>query len=97
MQVINVKYQDGVFVPAKQVQMAEDQEAVVVISEGMSEKPIPQDKDRMKNALAEYKTKYPDDNVSLDNFRYVGIVAGSDMNETKDELIKAIESKYNDL
>jgi len=52
------------------------------------------DKERMRSALKEYKMKYPEDDVSLDDFRYVGIVAGSDINDTKDELIKAIESKY---
>nr|MBC8360115.1 hypothetical protein [Candidatus Desulfatibia profunda] len=52
------------------------------------------DKERMLSALKEYKMKYPDDNVSLDDFRYVGIVAGNDINDTKDELIKAIEGKY---
>ena len=48
----------------------------------------------MRSALKEYKMKYPKDEVSLDDFRYVGIVSGSDINDTKDELIKAIESKY---
>ena len=94
MQVINVKYQDGVFVPAEPVKMTQDQEAVVIISERKSEKPISQDKERMKNAFTEYKTKYPDDQVSVDDFRYVGILAGSDMNDTKDELIKSIENKF---
>jgi hypothetical protein len=74
--------------------MTEDHEAIVIISEGKSEKSIPHDKERMKKALTEYKAKYPDDNVSLDDFRYVGIVAGSDINDTKDELIRAIEGKY---
>ena len=97
MQVINVRFENGVFVPAEAVKMTQDQEAVVIISERKSEKPISQDKERMKNAFTEYKTKYPDDQVSVDDFRYVGILAGSDMNDTKDELIKAIESKYNDL
>ena len=34
------------------------------------------------------------DKVSLDDFKDVGILAGSQMNDTKDELIKAIESKF---
>ncbi len=94
MQVINVKYQDGVFVPVKPVKMTEDQEAIVIISEREAAKPTLKDKERMKNAYIEYKSKYPDDQVSVDDFRYVGIVAGGDINDTKDELIKAIESKY---
>ena len=52
------------------------------------------DEERMRSALKEYKMKYPKDEVSLDDFKYVGILAGSQMNDTKDELIKAIESKY---
>ena len=93
MQVINVKYQDGVFVPAEPVKMTQDQEAVVIISEGKSEKSIPRDKERMKKAFTEYKTKYPEDDVSLDDFRYVGIVPGIGVKDSKDELIDAIETK----
>jgi len=93
MQVINVKYEDGVFIPTKPVKMTADQEAIVIISEREATKQRSQDKERMKNAYIEYKAKYPDDQVSVDDFRYVGILAES-VNDTKDELIKAIESKY---
>ena len=51
------------------------------------------DKERMWSALKEYKMKYPEDDVSLDDFRYVGIVSGTGVKESKDELINAIETK----
>ena len=38
MQVINVKYQDGVFIPLGQVNIGEVHEAVVVVSEKKAEK-----------------------------------------------------------
>lgn len=52
---------------------------------------------RMKSAFDEYKAKYPDDNVTLEDFRYVGVLSVSPLEQTKDELIDAIEAKYNDL
>ncbi len=51
------------------------------------------DKERMRSALKEYKMKYPEDDVSLDDFRYVGIVSEISVKESKDELIDAIERK----
>ena len=55
------------------------------------------EKVRMKAAFDEYKAKYPDDNVTLEDFRYVGVLSVSPLEQTKDELIDAIETKYNDL
>jgi predicted DNA-binding antitoxin AbrB/MazE fold protein len=75
MQVINVKYQDGVFVPVKPVKMTEDQEAVVVISEGKSETKKSaqyyQDKARQH-----FKENFPDLDVSDLNppFRTISVV-----------------------
>ena len=55
------------------------------------------EKVRMKLAFDEYKAKYPDDNVTLEDFRYVGVLSVSPLEQSKDELIDAIEVKYNDL
>jgi len=55
------------------------------------------EKVRMKAAFDEYKAKYPDDKVTLEDFRYVGVLPVSPPEQTKDELIDAIEAKYNDL
>ena len=51
------------------------------------------DEERMRSALKEYKMKCPEDEVSLDDFRYVGIVSEISVKESKDELIDAIERK----
>ena len=55
------------------------------------------EKVRMKSAFDEYKTKYPDDNVTLEDFRYVGVLSEGVKGEYKDDVIDAIEAKYNDL
>ena len=58
---------------------------------------VDRDKVRMKAAFDEYKAKYPDDKVTLEDFRYVGVLSEFSLEQTKDELIDAIEAKYNDL
>ena len=55
------------------------------------------EKVRMKSAFDEYKAKYPDDKVTLEDFRYVGILSEGVRGEYKDDVIDAIEAKYNDL
>lgn len=48
------------------------------------------EKVRMKSAFDEYKAKYPDDDVTLDDFRYVGIL--SEGGESyKDDVVDAID------
>lgn len=49
---------------------------------------------RIQTAFDEYRAKYPDDDVSLDDFRYVGILSEGVNGEYKDDVIDAIESKY---
>ena len=46
--------------------------------------------DRMRLALNEYKAKYPDDEVSLDDFRYVGILSEGAKAEYKDNVVDAV-------
>ena len=52
--------------------------------------------ERTKNAMAEYKAKYPDDDVSLSDFRFVGILQDKDLKVSKNELIDTIGAKYDD-
>jgi hypothetical protein len=52
---------------------------------------------RMRLAFEQYKAKYPDDDVTLDDFRYVGILSEGGIGEYKDDLVDAIEAKYNDI
>ena len=52
---------------------------------------------RIKLAFDEYRAKYPDDDVSLDDFQYVGILSEGVSGQYKDDVIDAIEAKYNDL
>jgi len=49
---------------------------------------------RIKLAFDEYRAKYPDDDVSLNDFKHVGILSGSEIEEYKDEVVDAIEAKY---
>jgi hypothetical protein len=51
----------------------------------------------MRLAFEQYKAKYPDDDVTLDDFRYVGILSEGGTGEYKDDLVDAIEAKYNDI
>ena len=52
--------------------------------------------ERTKNAMAEYKAKYPDDDVNLSDFRFVGILQDKDLKASKNELIDTIGAKYDD-
>ena len=55
------------------------------------------EEDRMRLALDQYRAKYPDDKVTLNDFRYVGILSEGVNAEYKDDVVDAIEAKYNDL
>ena len=52
---------------------------------------------RIQTAFDEYKVKYPDDDVSLNDFKHVGILSGSEIGKHKDEVVDAIEAKYDDI
>jgi hypothetical protein len=52
---------------------------------------------RMQAAFEEYKDQYPDDEVSLNDFKYVGILFGSEVGSYKDDVVDAVEGKYNDI
>jgi predicted DNA-binding antitoxin AbrB/MazE fold protein len=99
MQVVNVKWHEGVFVPLVPVDYADEIEAVVVISakEAQKGKSKDNENERISEAYHEYKAKFPDDDVDLDDFCYVGIGSEGRSTSFKDELIDSIEGKYNDL
>ncbi len=76
MQVINVKYQDGVFVPTESVNMGEDQEAVVVVSEKKDEKSEKSAQYFQDKARQHFKENFPDPEVSERILELVGILHG---------------------
>ena len=55
------------------------------------------EEDRMRLALDQYRAKYPDDKVTLNDFRYVGILSEGRIGEYKDEVVDAVEATYNDI
>ncbi len=74
MQVINVKYQDGVFVPLEPVNIEEGQEAVVLISEGGSERTEKSPQYYQDKVRQHFKENFPDLDVSERILELVGIL-----------------------
>ena len=74
MQVINVKYQNGVFVPTEPVNMGGDQEAVVVVSEKKDEKSEKSAQYFQDKARQHFKENFPDLEVSERILELVGIL-----------------------
>jgi len=74
MQVINVKYEDGVFVPLEQVNIGEFHEAVVVVSEKKEEKLEESAKYYQDKACQHFKESFPDLDVSERILELVGIL-----------------------
>lgn len=52
---------------------------------------------RIQTAFDEYRAKYPDDEVSLDDFCYVGILSETVNGGHKNDLVDAIEAKYDGI
>jgi len=52
---------------------------------------------RIRLAFEQYKAKYPEDDVSLGDFQYVGILSEGANGEYKDDVVDAIEAKYDDI
>ena len=108
MQTIKVQYNGEVFVPLESVRTKHIKEALVIIVEeetkgeiryGSKEyedwKPLP-DEERMKLAYEEYKAKFPEADVELEDFRYVGIAPPTPVEDDKRFIRDAIWEKYND-
>ena len=74
MQVINVRFENGVFVPTEPVNMGEDQEAVVVVSEKKDEKSEESAQYYQDKARQHFKKNFPDLDVSEDILELVGIL-----------------------
>ena len=55
--------------------------------------PLP-DEERMKSAYEEYKVKFPEADVELEDFRYVGILPPTPVEDDKKILIDVICEKY---
>ena len=55
------------------------------------------EKGRMQLALEEYVVKYPADDVTLDDFRYVGILSEGLKGTYKDDVVDAIEAGYHEI
>lgn len=109
MQAIKVKYNGEVFVPLEPVKAKNIKEAMVIIvgEETSGEirygsveyedwKPLP-DEERMKLAYEEYKAKFPEADVELEDFRHVGIWPPLSLEDSKKELLDIIEEKYKDV
>ena len=109
MQAIKVQYNGEVFVPLEPVRAKYIKEAMVIIVEeetkgeiryGSKEyenwEPLP-DEERMKLAYEEYKTKFPESDVELKDFRYVGVLPPLSLEDSKKELLDIIEEKYKDV
>ena len=106
MQAIKVQYNGEVFVPLEPVKAKHIKEAMVIIvgEEAKDEirygskeyeywKPLP-DGERMKLAYEEYKAKFPESDVELEDFRYVGIAPPTPVEDDKKILIDVICEKY---
>ncbi len=97
MQVISVKYREGVFVPDVPIQLQGDPDAVVVISDEKTHAAVKSGEGIGLSAAEEYKAKYPNDSIDMNSFKYVGILEDATPYDSKKELIRIIEEKYNDI
>jgi len=97
MQVISVKYREGVFVPDVPIQLHGDPDAVVVISDEKPHAAVKSGEGMGLTAAEEYKAKYPNDSIEMTSFKYVGILEDATSYDSKKELIRVIEGKYDDM
>lgn len=52
---------------------------------------------RIRLACEQYKAKYPEDDVSLSDFRYVGILSKGVNGTYKDDVVDAIGATYHEM
>lgn len=94
MQVIEVKYKNGVFIPTVPVTMDEDQEAVIIISE---KKPGSQKRDAayyQENASRDFKDKFPGVGIGNELLELVGILCDKPGNYDKTEYHEHVGRKF---
>ena len=94
MMVINVKYQDGVFVPLEQVNIGEVHEAVVVVSDKKTEKPEELPQFYQQKARQYFKDNFPELEVSEDILDLVGILSKYSGKYDKSEYHEYLGRKY---
>ena len=94
MQVINVRFENGVFVPTEPVNMGEDQEAVVVVSEKKDEKSEESAQYYQDKARQHFKKNFPDLEVSEDILDLVGILHGHKGKHDRAEYHEHVGRKY---
>ena len=94
MQVINVRYQDGVFIPLGQVNIGEGHEAVVVVSEKKTEKPEELVQFYQQKASQYFKENFPELEVSEDILDLVGILNKHSGKYDKSEYHEYLGRKY---
>ena len=94
MQVINVKMQDGVFVPLSPVDYRKDMEAVVIISEKTAKKRKKSVIDSQSKAKQYFKKNFPDLDVNENILDLVGILRESSSGSGKEEYYEYLERKY---
>lgn len=94
MQVINVRYQDGVFIPLGQVNIGEVHEAVVVVSEKKAEKSEELTQFYRQKARQYFKDNFPELEVSEDILGLVGILDKHSGKYDKAEYHEYLGRKY---
>lgn len=94
MQIINVKMQNGIFVPLVPVNYREDMEAVVIISEKTDRKTKKSVIDSQSKAKQYFKKNFPDLAVNKNILDLVGILRESSSESGKKEYYEYLERKY---
>ena len=94
MQVIEAKYENGVFIPAVPVSMDEDQEAVIIISE---KKAISQKKSASyyrEEASRQFAVNFPGVSVSQELLEIVAILCDIPGKYDKEEYHEHVGRKF---
>ncbi len=95
MQIVQVKLQNGVFVPLEPVEMTEDQEAVVILGEKRRQ-PVAGEVDYKKKAREYFIANFPGLEVEETVLELVGIVPQAKASLGRKEYQNYLKQKYND-
>ncbi len=95
MQIVQVKLQNGVFVPLEPVEMTEDQEAVVILGEKRRQL-VSGEIDYKKKAREYFVANFPGLKVEETVLELVGIVPQEKPVLGRKEYRNYLEQKYND-
>ena len=94
MQVVNVKMQNGVFIPLGPVDYREGMEAVVIISGKIAKKTKKSVIDSQLKAKQYFKKNFPDLEVNANILDLVGILPESPDISDKNEYYEYLGRKY---